>query len=248
LAAVTRAKLDHVAFGVPDVAPVARALVGELGGRARDAGPGGGFVFWQWEFAGGGALEILVPDGPPGGFLHRFLDVRGAGPHHVTFKVADIRAELTRARELGYEPVGFDDTFPSWIEAFLHPKQAQGIVVQLAESHPELEGEGSFVRPPFPPTPPPADAVTLLGLRLSSRSEERARRQWETLLGGHAKASDGRLVFRWPESPLRVAVHVQPDAPEGPLALEVAAPRRLALPEGPYPALGLPVVQMEDDA
>ncbi len=242
-------KLDHIAFGVPDVAPVAELLAGHLGGRERGSGPGGGFVFWQWEFADGGAIEIIVPDGPRDGFLFRFLAARGAGPHHVTFKVPDLRVALERARAHGYEPVGFDDRFAGWKEAFLHPKQAQGIVVQLAEADPELEAsieEAEFVRPPFPNTRVAAETVKVLGLLLSARSEQRALRQWQTLLGGALTRERDRLVFRWPESPLRIAVRVQPDAEEGPLALELAAAHRLALPEGPHPALGLPLVQREE--
>jgi catechol 2,3-dioxygenase-like lactoylglutathione lyase family enzyme len=242
-------KLDHIAFGVPDVAPVAELLAGHLGGRERSSGPGSGFVFWQWEFAGGGAIEIILPDGPPGGFLHRFLAERGAGPHHVTFKVPDIYDALDRARAHGYEPVGFDDRFPGWKEAFLHPKQAQGIVVQFAESHPELEeGDwGDAVRPPFPPTSTTSDTAKVVGLLLSARSEERALRQWQMLLGGALARGRDRLVFRWPQSPLRIAVRIAPDAPEGPVALELSAARRLALPEGPHPALALPLVQVEDE-
>jgi catechol 2,3-dioxygenase-like lactoylglutathione lyase family enzyme len=249
LGAVAEFKLDHIAFGVPDVAPVAELLAGHLGGSERGSGPGGGFVFWQWEFANGGAIEIIVPDGPPGGFLHRFLAARGSGPHHVTFKVPEIHAALDRARANGYEPVGFDDRFPGWKEAFLHPKQAQGIVVQLAEAHPELDAEmegADFVRPPYPVTARAAATVSVVGLLLSSRSEERALRQWRTLLGGALARERERLVFRWPDSPLRIAVRVQPDAEEGPLALEIAAPRRIALPEGPHPALSLPIVQVEE--
>ena len=49
----------------------------------------------------------------PDGFLHRFLAMRGPGPHHVTFKVRDIRASLEEARACGYTPVGFDDRSPS---------------------------------------------------------------------------------------------------------------------------------------
>jgi len=241
-------KLDHIAFGVPDVAPVAELLAGHLGGRERGSGPGNGFVFWQWEFAGGGAIEVIVPDGPPGGFLHRFLAARGAGPHHVTFKVRDIHAALERARAHGYEPVGIDDRFAGWKEAFLHPKQAQGIVVQLAESNPELDGEdwGDAVRPPFPPTRRAALTVKVVGLLLSARSEARALRQWQTLLGGRLARERDRLVFRWPESPLRIAVRVRSDAEEGPVALEIASAQRVALPEGPHPALSLPLIQVEE--
>ena len=35
-----------------------------------------------------------------------------------------------RAASLGYTNVGSDRSDPHWQEAFLHPKQAQGIVVQ----------------------------------------------------------------------------------------------------------------------
>lgn len=242
-------QLDHVAFGVPEIAGVVPLVVALLGGRERGAGPGGGFQFWQWEFAGGGALEILEPDGPPGGFLHRFLAARGGpGAHHLTFKLPDIRQAMDRAKAMDYDVVGFDDSSPSWIEAFLHPKQAQGIVVQLVESHPEREGDdGSWVSPDYPAAPPdPPEPVRLVGLRLSAQSEARARRQWQELLAGECSNRGRELQFRWPDSPLRVAVSIDPAMPEGPLALEIASDRELSLPEGPHPALGVPIVCIEE--
>ena len=229
-------RLDHVAVAVPRGAEATGFLVGRLGGRPHGAGPGPGFRFWQYRYAGGGLLELLEPDGPEGGFLHRFLERRGAGVHHVTFKVPEIRAAVERATTHGYEVVGFADYGP-WKEAFLHPKQAQGIVVQLAQAAGEetLDEE----RWPFPPAPPPAEPVTLLGLRLAARDERRARHQWQTLLGGACETSaPGELCFRWPQSPLRLVVRIDPALPEGPLALELAAGHPLALPEGPHPVLG----------
>jgi hypothetical protein len=133
------------------------------------------------------------------------------------------------------------------MEAFLHPKTAQGIVVQIVESHPELddwEDDGSFVFPPQPEDPPPA--VRLLGVRLSAHSEARARDQWEALLCGSASREHGDLVFRWPDSPLRIAVQIDDARPEGPIALEIATDREIRLPEGPHPALGLPIVRREE--
>ena len=140
------AKLDHIAFGVPDVAPVAELLAGHLGGRERGSGPGNGFVFWQWEFAGGGAIEIIVPDGPPDGFLHRFIAARGAGPHHVTFKVPDIHAALDRARALGYEPVGVDDRLPA-LEG--------GVPAPEAGAGDRRAARGGRIRSSSPTTRPP---------------------------------------------------------------------------------------------
>ena len=243
---MTPLMFDHIAFGVHAIEDVAPLLVGELGGRERDVGPGFGFLWWQWEFRDGGALEMLVPEGAPDGFLHRFLAARGPAPHHVTFKVRDIRESLEEARALGYTPVGFNDSHPSWLEAFLHPKEAQGIVVQFAESHPELADP--FEAQPFPDAPPPSPTARVVGLALSCRSEARARLQWEQLLGGLAHRTRDGLAFHYPNSALRIAVSIDPLAPEGPVALEVAAERALALPEGPHPQLGLPIVQLPIDA
>lgn len=241
MAASHPAALDHVAVAVEKIGDVPAFLVGRLGGRPDSAGPGPGFRFWQWRFARGGRLEVLEPDGPPGGFLHRFLARRGPGVHHVTLKVASIEQAMARAEDAGYRIVGASLGMPAWKEAFLHPKQAQGVVVQLAESHPELEPEEwEQSRWPFPELPEgPTEPVDLLGLRLVARSAERARRQWQdTLLGACTEGGD-ELVFRWPDSPLRIAVRIDPTASEeGPLGIELAARPGLALPEGPHPVLG----------
>src|SRR3990172_4107073 len=90
--------LDHVAFGVPEVDAVAPFLVGELGGRPYEGGPGLGFLWWQWSFAGGGRVEVIAPHGPPGGFVHRFLERHGPGVHHVTFKVPELCASAGPTR------------------------------------------------------------------------------------------------------------------------------------------------------
>jgi len=244
--------LDHLAFGLPDAAAVA-GFVARLGAEPKSSGPGGNaFLWWQWEFAGGAALEMLEPTGPPDGFLHRFLAARGAGPHHLTFKVPSVREAIARAEARGYRPVGFDDSDPGWIEAFLHPKQAQGIVVQLAEEHDEVYAEGgggTWERPPFPSLPElgPTARARLLGVLLHSHSEERARLQWGELLGGAETRTGRGLRFSWPDSPLRVDVVIDAGAPEGPVSLELAADVPLDLPEGPHPLFGLPWVQRKED-
>jgi len=230
--------LDHVAIGVARAADAMPWLVGELGGRPFSAGPGPGFKFWQFAFARDGRIEVLEPEGPADGFLHRFLAAHGAGIHHLTFKVPDLDAAAARAARFGYDVVGRSELHPSWKEAFLHPKQAQGIVVQLAESHPEL-GPEEWSAFPFPPLPEPAkERADLLGVRLSAASPARARRQWQELLDGECSAERDRLVFRWPESPLAVTVELDAAAAEGPLGIEIATPRALRFPEPGQLALG----------
>jgi len=238
--------LDHVAFGVPEVDAVAPFLVGELGGCPYEGGPGLGFLWWQWSFAGGGRVEVISPHGPPGGFLHRFLERQGPGVHHVTFKVPKLSAALERVGAHGLDVVGHDERNPGWKEAFLHPKQAHGIVVQLAESYPGLDaGVDPACR--FPDAPPaPAVQATLSSVVLSMHDPAAARRQWGDVLGGVPEASDGALRFRWPDSPVAIVVELDPRAPEGPKRIELTCPRRLALPEGPHPLLGIEFRQLGD--
>lgn len=216
---------DHIAIAVPRIADVVPVLAGVLGGRPVFGAVTPDYRFGQWQYEGAGRLEVLEP-GPPDGFLARFLARTGPAIHHVTFKVPDLAAACRRAEVRGYAIVGYSDRKSDWKEAFLHPKQAQGIVVQLAESKPGADG-----RPPHPWQPPavvadPPPAVTIVGLRLRSRSADRARLLWERVaLGERVANGTGMLLFRWPASPLRIAVEIDPAAVEGPVAIEYASPR-----------------------
>lgn len=229
---------DHIALAAPRIAQAPDFLVSELGGESGFGGPAGEYTFWHWDFAGGGRIEVIEPDGAPGGFVHRFLQQRGPGLHHVTFKLPSLRDACERAAALGYDVVGFDDSNPHWSEAFLHPKQALGIVVQMVESEPR-DDHDAYHRgepPPQPQSAPPS--VQVVGLRMRSGNRDACRRQWGELLGGQLSEEGDELVFRWPGSPMRVAVTLEEGAPDIAEAIELRADRALALPDGPHPVLG----------
>lgn len=215
---------DHIAIAVPRLAAAPAVLAGGLGGRPYFGMTSDFFRFGQWRFEGGGRIEILEPHGEDG-FLHRFLAQHGPGIHHVTFKVPSLREACDRAESLGYGIVGYKDAHPEWKEAFLHPKQAMGIVVQLAQSSQGEDGI-AWQAPPGPADPPPP--VTLLGLRLRARDRARARAQWESVLQGTCTEEDDALVYRWPDSPLRIAVEIDPEGKEGPVGIEYAGDRPAA--------------------
>ncbi len=127
--------LDHIAIAAEHHSDVWPRYIGELGAAWVAGGQGFGFAPAQVRFAGGMRLEVLEPFDVDGNdFLRRFLDRNGPGPHHLTFKLPDLGAAIEGARAIGIEPVGIDRTDPGWQEAFLHPKQAFGIVVQLAQA------------------------------------------------------------------------------------------------------------------
>jgi methylmalonyl-CoA epimerase len=81
-------------------------------------------------------LRPLAPDSAVG----RFLATRGAGLHHVAYRVADIEAALATLRERGLQLI--DETPRVGIRdsrvAFVHPQSAGGVlteIVQPAEGH-----------------------------------------------------------------------------------------------------------------
>ena len=231
-----RILFDHIAIAMPKMADAAPFLSGELGGVPDSGHPSGPYTWGAYRFAGGGSIEILEPRGASG-FLHRFLSERGPGFHHVTFKVPSLDDVCARAEAAGYGVVGRDDSDPEWKEAFLHPKEALGIVVQFAQpgSPPGTAG------PSMPPAavasaPPP---VTVLGLRMRAHSRERAATQWGTVLQGTiTDGPRGSLIVTWPGSFMRLAVEIDPVNNEGPIAIELSSPRTVTLPGGAHPVLG----------
>jgi methylmalonyl-CoA/ethylmalonyl-CoA epimerase len=130
------AVLDHVAHAVPRWPDVWARYAVDLGARWTSGGQGRGFAPAQLQFANGGRIEVLMPHDPHlNDFLQRFLSASGPGPHHITFKVPDLTIAVARARSAGIEPIGIDRSDPEWMEAFLHPRAATGVVVQMAEAY-----------------------------------------------------------------------------------------------------------------
>lgn len=128
--------LDHVAHAVHRWPDVWTRYAVDLGAEWKSGGQGRGFAPAQLQFGNGGRIEILMPNEPHlNDFLQRFLTTSGPGPHHMTFKVPDLTSAIDKARRSGFEPIGIDRSDPEWLEAFLHPKAATGVVVQLAEAY-----------------------------------------------------------------------------------------------------------------
>ncbi len=76
-------------------------------------------------------LEATHPDSP----IAKFIAKKGEGIHHVAFAVSDIKAEMKRLKEAGFnllsdEPkLGADN---KWV-AFLHPKSTKGVLLELCQ-------------------------------------------------------------------------------------------------------------------
>ena len=124
-------RFDHISLGVRSV-EAALPLVNLLGGRFINGADHvrNEFRWVQFQLSDGSRLELIAPLSPQS-FLQRFLDKRGEGLHHVTYKVTDVETASARATALGYRTSGLH-LHPTWSEVFLHPEQAHGVVIQFA--------------------------------------------------------------------------------------------------------------------
>jgi uncharacterized protein YjbJ (UPF0337 family) len=212
--------LDHVAIAVERHFDVFPMYARDLGGRWHSGADGiAGFAPVQLQFAAGIRIEILVPHRvEDNDFLRRFLDGNGPGPHHLTFKVVDISAALAEAEAAGYRPVSVDLSQPEWKEAFLHPKDALGTVVQLAQST-----EHEWSTPPPEGFPRPADhrPTSLIHVAHAVPSSTAGLRLFAGLLGGREAWRGGDGVSRWVDltwsGPGRIRL-VEPSGLTSPLA------------------------------
>ena len=80
-------------------------------------------------------IELIAPTSPDSP-ISKFLAKRGAGIHHVTVRVTDIASHLARLKAAGV-PLINETPVPGAGDckvAFLHPKAAGGVLVELKEN------------------------------------------------------------------------------------------------------------------
>src|SRR5437868_4744721 len=68
------------------------------------------------------------------GFVAKWLDRRGEGVHHMNLRVDRIEEQIERLESAGVPLILVSLEDPNWKEAFIHPSNARGVLVQLAES------------------------------------------------------------------------------------------------------------------
>jgi methylmalonyl-CoA/ethylmalonyl-CoA epimerase len=135
-------RIDHVSLAVKDYAAAAdffQRLLGAVPGAG--ASDDGLKFFWRVFSLGDlSRLELVTPTGE-GSFLDGFLHRRQGGVHHITLQTDDLQAAMRHLTEntipfFGYHE--YDLCGDRWKEIFIHPKDAFGVLIQIAEFRPEL--------------------------------------------------------------------------------------------------------------
>lgn len=123
--------VDHVAIAVPSI-EAALPLYERLTGATASAVETVAGQSVRVAFVG--ALELIEPTAPDGG-VARFLEARGPGLHHIAYRTDDLRAELVRVAEAGFELIDHEPRAGAFGHrvAFLHPRGTGGVLVELVE-------------------------------------------------------------------------------------------------------------------
>lgn len=132
-------RIEHISIAVKDYDKAVHFFKNVLG-----AIPGVGVddnhlkFYWQIFSLGDlSRLELITPTGN-GSFLDSFLhDKRDGGVHHITLQTTDIQKARDYLDKENIPYFGFNDYGEAWKEFFIHPRDAFGILIQIAELNPD---------------------------------------------------------------------------------------------------------------
>ncbi len=140
----TPIRVDHVGIAVEDVAAAEPALtalgcerlsdevVTADGSVPYDEAPDDARFRWTYYRLGDASRIELIQPIAEDTFLTRFLEANGPGLHHVTLEVADIDAVVAAVEAAGLSVVD-RQSFDTWEEAFVSPRNPTGTLFQLME-------------------------------------------------------------------------------------------------------------------
>jgi len=128
-------KIEHLGIAVESLEksiPIYEALLGTACYKTETVLSE--FVNTAFFQVGASKIELLEATDPSSA-IAKFLEKKGKGFHHIAFDVDDIRAEINRLTNLGFELIHQTpkDGADNKIIAFLHPKSTDGLLVELCQ-------------------------------------------------------------------------------------------------------------------
>jgi len=139
-------KLDHIGIAVKSVNQARKFFEGTLGATFvfEAANESAGFKLAAFDLRGL-SIELLEPLGA-NSFLHKFLEKRGEGMHHLTFNVPDCKSKTAELKEQGVRIVDEHEWSPSSFESFISPRASHGVLIQLGSAYPTLNSDPTWTR------------------------------------------------------------------------------------------------------
>ncbi len=151
-------RIDHVSIAVRDQAKAKAFFIDVLGGKNLFEAPVPQQKYrWTTIELGTSCFIELIDPLEKDGFVQKFLDHRGEGPHHITIQVKDIREVHSKLEENRVPTFGLAEPFPGWKEMYIHPKHAFGTLIQFAEFHPLDWVNPGYIPPSYAEFAPPEE-------------------------------------------------------------------------------------------
>ncbi len=127
--------LDHIGIAVHNLDQAIRCYEGlfQTGHYGREVVPSQG-VEVAFLDVQQGRIELLSATHEDSS-VSKFLSKRGEGMHHTAYRVPSVRDELERLAGLGWELIHKEPIMGAHGKkiAFLHPKSAHGVLIELCE-------------------------------------------------------------------------------------------------------------------
>ena len=129
-------KIEHIGIAVKDLnisEQLFENLLGYAAYKTEEVESEG--VITKFFQNGETKLELLCATKPESS-IHKFIDKKGEGIHHLAFNVENIVAEIERLKNKGFEFIaevpkkGADNK----IICFLHPKSTNGVLIELCQN------------------------------------------------------------------------------------------------------------------
>lgn len=127
--------LDHIAIAVPDLEKAIKRFLDDFGiryeGSEEVEAAKTTTAFFPID---GTSIELVHPlrgEGP----IAKYLEKRGGGMHHISFRSDDIDADVARLKEKGYQFLS-DGPQPGAHNSrviFIHPRSCDGVLIELTQ-------------------------------------------------------------------------------------------------------------------
>lgn len=131
-------KIEHIGIAVKDIQASNKIFTDVLGVAPykQEAVESEG-VLTSFFKTGENKIELLQATREDSA-IAKFLEKNKEGIHHIAFDVSDINAEIKRLMGLGYKMIHETpkDGADNKLIAFLHPKDSNGVLIELCQEKP----------------------------------------------------------------------------------------------------------------
>ena len=142
-------RIDHISIAVKDY-PEALYFFKDILGAVTGAGAQNNDMKYHWQIFSFGdlsRLELITPLEEKT-FLTKFLNKnKNGGLHHISLQTPDIQNAIRKLEDHDIPYFGYNEYGDFWKEIFIHPKDAFGVLIQIAEFNPDDWLDKSLVFP-----------------------------------------------------------------------------------------------------